>query len=68
MIVKEEIIGGIECYHYSSEFGGKLRCIETGELFDDAYVKKSSAYSFEELENTNPISDSEALRIITGQE
>jgi len=66
MIVQHETINGIDFIHYISEFGGQLRCVETSELFDDAYVKADSMYTFEELESPQ-ISDSEALRIITGQ-
>lgn len=67
MITETVTIGDREFKHISSEFGGKLRCIETDELFADVYIPSSSVYTFEELENETQISDTEALNIITGR-
>lgn len=67
MITETATIGGREFYHHISEYGGKLRCIETDTLFDDVYIPTDTIYTYEELPNEAEISDSEALRIITGQ-
>lgn len=67
MITVLETINNREFKHISSEFGGKLRCIETEELFNDVYVPSNSILTFEELPNDNQISNEDALKIITGQ-
>lgn len=67
MITETVTIGDREFYHHISELGGKIRCIETGALYDDVYIPIGSIYTYEELPNEAEISDSEALRIITGQ-
>lgn len=65
MITESVTIGGIEFYHITPE-GGKLHCIETDEMYDNVYTRVDVNHTFEEI--PEDISDSEALRIITGQE
>ena len=64
MKLKIETINGTEFYHYVSEYGEKIRCIETDKLYKDVYVPSDTNYTFEEFTD-HEISDSEALRIIT---
>lgn len=64
MKTEREIINGREFIHYVSEHGGKIKCVETNELFTIVCIPADSEYTFEELTNTE-ISDSEALKIIT---
>lgn len=65
MITESVTIGGIEFYHITPE-GGKLRCIETDEMYDDVYTRVDVNHTFEEI--PEEISDTEALNIITGRE
>lgn len=59
-----EIINGKEFFNHVSEHGGKIRCVETGELFDEVYIPSDTTYTFEE-QLDGEISDVEALKIIT---
>ena len=69
MILTEMIDGRIR--HYSDD-GRKIRQLETGNLYEDAVDVIPCIYNYEEtdeyIEETEDIEDSEALRIIMGDQ
>lgn len=67
MITETLIVGDREFFHYIPENGGKIKCVETEELFDSVYIPSDTVYTFEEVIDDSEISDTEALNIITGR-
>lgn len=59
-----EIINGREFLCHVPEHGGKLICVETGQLYDEVYIPSDTTYTFEDYVGSD-ISDVEALKIIT---
>ncbi len=68
MIIEELVEEGARVRHYSDNYM-MIRQIETGNLYEDAVDYIPCIYTYEETDQPieeDEISDSEALRIITG--
>lgn len=68
MIIEEFVEDGARVRHYSDNYM-KIRQVETGNIYEDAVDYIPCRYTYEETNEPieeDEISDSEALRIITG--
>lgn len=68
MIIEEFVEDGTRVRHYSDNYM-KIRQVETGNIYEDAVDYVPCRYTYEETNEPieeDEISDSEALRIITG--
>lgn len=57
---------GVKLYRTYSDSGKELLQIETGAIYSEAIDVETTAYTYQEVELAEEITDTEALNIITG--